>query len=468
MTEAINNQRAEALFLKLHNRFSEIKIADDEAGEVTDAKDARFFVFRFSVGGKSFGRVTVSMLTSKDLSVYYARDITKDMTDSERKAWYNFLKELRLFAKANMLMFDVRDISNVAFMSHRQRPKAINTITESKTKTKTYVTKFSPEVKVLTKKNKEGVIESVFLETVEGERYRLPFKSADGIRAMAQHVTNKGSVSDDFGKHIIETVNKISSLAKFKRVAKNKSIDTLESESAANMLSVAESEYHEARKNLRRLGSSKGYKKYKAAWPGYGWVGSGVNTGGSGAVSEIRAAFTEKKFDERLEDALPFISQALGKNSKEKDTKVKRDQTKKKPQPKGLQEHYLGELDDYLTQLTEETWKLPNDEKEINRLHDLITNELIAGPDGINASTALYGVIGDDDLTEYIRTISVDNAESDIAKEVRAWLRDNMPDLFIKVFPDGDPDEETKEKPKMDEDVAALLRLSGQSKLTTQ
>lgn len=466
----INQKRAESLFMKLHGRFNNIEIADEDTNKVADPKQARFFVFIYSSGGKGFGKVTISMLTGKNLSIYYAKNITQKMNESERKKWYEFLRELRIFAKSNMLSFDVRDISTVGFVYHKT-----SSITEDKDPklskhNKTITIKFSPNVKILKKCDKNGNVFAVFIETKEGERFKCPFIHRYGVYTLANHIDDGGAINDEFGKHLQDLVKKYLSLLKFRRITKNKPLEAFESaEETTKIMKIAEEEFFEAKKSLRRMSTKRGYQKYKTLWVGHGLAGAGLSVGDGGGVSEnvdsttsIKTAFTEKHFDKRLESALPYIENAIKRRIPMKESKKVR-----KTRKKGLVEHYIGGFEDYINTLTEETWKLPETGEDIEKLRDILTSELKAGPDGINANAAIYDFIGDDDLTQYIRDIGAADENADASKPIRMWLKDNMPDLFVKVFPDGDPDEkeekekEDKSKKPVDEDISTILQLAG-------
>ena len=84
-----------------------------------------------------------SLLTSdeKSLKIYFAQNIMADMTDEQRKEWYEFLRNLRQFARRNLMSFDTRDInkSNLDIRDIKQQAKTDDTfssnevtVTESK------------------------------------------------------------------------------------------------------------------------------------------------------------------------------------------------------------------------------------------------------------------------------------------------------------------------------------------------
>ena len=101
---------AEELFNKIRGRFPSITIGDEE-GKVTDQpKLARFFDFQYKQGAKSLGSVSVT-LTDESVQVMYNTDFVAKEDTTTRNSWYDFLKELRMFAKKRLLNFDTRNIN---------------------------------------------------------------------------------------------------------------------------------------------------------------------------------------------------------------------------------------------------------------------------------------------------------------------------------------------------------------------
>jgi hypothetical protein len=97
------------LFNKIRSQFSDIKIGD-ENGALTDEEDkARFFDFNFKIGSEVLGRVNIK-LDQKSLTVIYTADML-DNADVGKTNWFDFLKDLRRFARSNILNFDTRDIT---------------------------------------------------------------------------------------------------------------------------------------------------------------------------------------------------------------------------------------------------------------------------------------------------------------------------------------------------------------------
>ena len=123
---------ASALFDKIRSRFPGVTLGDESAKACTDPAEARFFNFTYiGSDGAEFGTVTISLIDETSLKVYFGQNISGEMDREQRKEWYEFLRNLRNFAKRNLLTFDTRDInkSNLELKDIKQQAKTDNTFT---------------------------------------------------------------------------------------------------------------------------------------------------------------------------------------------------------------------------------------------------------------------------------------------------------------------------------------------------
>jgi len=113
------NLIAKELFAKIRTSFPEISLKDEESETTGKPSEARFFDFDYATDGHNLGRITIH-LAGKDadedgdkdgLTVIYSNAIVDKESDYTKKKFYEFLKELREFAKQKLLNFDTRDIS---------------------------------------------------------------------------------------------------------------------------------------------------------------------------------------------------------------------------------------------------------------------------------------------------------------------------------------------------------------------
>jgi len=98
------------LFEKLRNVFPTVSLGDENAESTIHPEKAMFFNFDYAVDKVNLGNITVSLMDDK-LQLFYSKNITENLTASNKMNWYGFLKDMRKFAMRNMLEFDTRDIT---------------------------------------------------------------------------------------------------------------------------------------------------------------------------------------------------------------------------------------------------------------------------------------------------------------------------------------------------------------------
>ncbi len=222
---------AEELFNKIRGRFPSITIGDKEGKVTNQPSDARFFDFQYKQADKTLGSVSVT-LTDDAVQVMYNNDFVANEDVITRNHWYNFLKELRMFAKKRLLNFDTRNINksnldkrDYQFLANqRTGDEQMNEAKLYGTSRKSYQDIGTARVTIEHTKpvnhnlaaGRTQYIGSLFIESSEGERFKYPFKHLNGARAMARHVSEGGKPHDDFGKHITGLSEELASLRKFK------------------------------------------------------------------------------------------------------------------------------------------------------------------------------------------------------------------------------------------------------------
>ena len=311
---------SENLFDKIRSRFANISIGNENAKATVDPTQARFFNFNFTNDGNEYGNLTISLLDNRSLKIYYDREIDKDMPNQDRLAWYNFLKDLRLFAKRNLLTFDIRDIAksglNVKDLQHLNKDAEVFD-TDELTESKLYGTSRSSyqqleSVRIIARHSKPvdeqqlGArarnIKAIYIENSEGERFKLPEGTTlNGARAYARHVKNGGLIHDDFGQHIGKMIKEMSDLKLFVRNMRGK---TFEDAETMAMVEAAIDHYGAMHRDLFGLRGQKGYTRYRESWSADQAVMDDID------LNELKDRFTRRVFDERLSDALPIVQRA--------------------------------------------------------------------------------------------------------------------------------------------------------------
>ena len=101
-----------------------------------------------------------------------------------------------------------------------------------------------------------------------------------------------------------------------------------------------------------------------------------------------------------------------------------------------IQEHEINIMDfDSGTEIIEEgTWALPETDAEIQELQTLLANPIEVGVDAENATSALYNLIGDDELFDRLTDLAVSSGPKADAREViEYFLQQSMPGLAAKL-----------------------------------
>ena len=222
---------AKDLFNKIRGQFPSVQLGDSQGTITKKPEEARFFDFDFNHGGNTLGKVSISISEDEGLVVLHNKDFTEGTDEAVKNAWYSFLKEMGQFAKARVLGFDTRDItkSNLEKRDYEflGKEKEVEQVSESNlygtTKTSfqsvgeaRLVIKHSAPVDQTVAGGRSHKIESIFIESNAGERFKYPIKHLNGARAMARHVSEGGNPFDAFGKHIIGLSEELSKLRSFK------------------------------------------------------------------------------------------------------------------------------------------------------------------------------------------------------------------------------------------------------------
>jgi hypothetical protein len=311
----------EDLFNKIRGRFPEVTIGD-EAGTVTNEPTmARFFDFDYN----GLGKVSVSIDEDQGLTVIYSKDFMEDQDEMTQDAWYDFLKELRIFSKKRMMEYSVRDITKSNLNKRDYKFLAKTPEDENMNESKLYGTSRISYQKIgearIVIKHTEGVdqesaagrtrsIGKIYIESAEGERFIYPFKHLSGARAMARHVAEGGKPHDEFGGHIVGLSEEMSKLRKFNNYMGRSAVMA---ESLAGYVDAVKERISTVKKTIESLQKPKFYAETFAAYakPMMEDVPTDV---AENWIDQL----TIKQFNEELADVFPYIYNLVSEASKAK------------------------------------------------------------------------------------------------------------------------------------------------------
>ena len=425
------NKISEALFEKIRDRFEDVSLGDENAKATQNPEDARFFNFDYSVDGKSHGNVTLSIIDEMSLKVYFSKNISQELDSEEKTKWYQFLKELREFARRNLLSFEPRDITRSTLTNRdiEQQSKADSTyekdevVSESRlygTKQRSYESFGPVRIKIQhTKEVAEEVrgsrsrnISALFVENDQSERFKLPFTSLIGARAMARHVSAGGIPTDAIGEHITSLVNEMITLRPFVNAMRTR---TFEDQETQGMLEAA-FDYHRLLKHtLNKMKGKKGYNQFKENFKPSEIKEQDID------VNDIKDKFVKRVMDERVEQALPLVHKAY-------------QMMKENNNP------FAKEFESWANRISEGTWHIPETDEDVKGLAELLRKPIKCGVDGMNGTNAVGKYIGDDNLYDDIEALAEVDPEADCNSLVVFWLENNMPEVLEQIkelSPDG-------------------------------
>jgi hypothetical protein len=355
----------------------------DEQGQPAEAGDAKTMKFDYIAStGKNYG-TAVCVVADDELNLFYGDNLGRGMEPEDKDEWFSFLEQLSNKAASHSATWSPRDINQL-----KHTLAGIAAIKEGLfegyygNRKVSYMGK-QTEARLVIKHNRTlgeddkryRYVESLFIETADQERFRLPFKSLAGGRAMLEHVRQGGRPYDVRGNHITEVVSEMAVLSRFNRAQHNRVFEGVTQE----LVESAKQYYQNLQETVKHLGSTRGYQAYFESWAP-DQMGEAESL-----VENLRNMFVEQTLDARIEAALPTLAkiQQQGNNMKEAEI-----------------------FESWINQLSEGTWALPETPEQMEKLNQLMSAELIVGPDATNATELLYDIVGDDELFDILNDLA--------------------------------------------------------------
>ena len=316
------NKIGEELFSKLRGRFKNITIGNAEGITTNMPSESRFYEFTY---GDQGGKVSVS-LDEDGVVVMYSENLFDSNSASMKTKWYDFLKEMRVFAKKRMLNFEVRDIekSNLEKRDYKflSNKNGDNTMTESTmygTSKTSYqniadariCVKHSENINQELAGGRSQKIGSIYIESANGERFKYPYKHLNGARAMAMHVAEGGNMYDDFGKHIVGLSEEMNKLRKFKTYMSRSSVMA---EGLADYMDVVNERIETVKNTVAKLQNKKYYKEATENFQSVV-----LEEVPEDVATDWTAQLTIKQFNEELKSVFPYIYKLVSEANKVKE-----------------------------------------------------------------------------------------------------------------------------------------------------
>lgn len=319
------NKISTELYDVIGTQFPDITLGDEQAQIVTDPADARFFDFTYKTNELELGKISVA-LNDKSITVIFKKDIAAGKPVSAKESWYNFLRKIRKIANVNRLSFDVRDIDKNSLTKRDYQVLSgekfkENSMSESKfygTSQRSYlnigearlVIKHNQTINQEISGSRAQHVESIYIESKQGERFKYPIKHLSGAKAMARHVSEGGNQYDDFGKYIVGLSEELASLGKFKRYMNRGGVMA---ESLAGYVDAVNERVSEIKKTVDKLQRENFYKET-------------FNSFEQTILEEVPSDVAEnwidqltiKQFNEELKGVFPYIYRLVSEATRAK------------------------------------------------------------------------------------------------------------------------------------------------------
>ena len=430
MAQELNIEQKLNDLLETHNFHPEFMGKDGRP--VKDASTAKTFSFDYiGSSGNNYGTMVIVLGDDNEMFVMYGDNLGKTIDDhKDRNEFFEFQHTLTNLAHRNRWHATLTDISK---LKHIQA--GIAAITEGLfegyygNKRVSYAGE-PTEARLMLKHNRVlgendarfRYVESIFIETADGERFKLPFTNLGGGRAMLEHVKQGGKPYDIRGNHICEMVGELKVLSRFNRASAGRVMEGVTQE----IVEQAKTYYKNLREHIKRMSTHRGYSTYFESWH------PAESVDHEKLVEDIKTMFIEQTLDTRIEDALPLLARIQqGNVMKEADI-----------------------FESWIDHLSEGTWNLPETPEQLTRLKQLMSKELIVGPDATNATEQLYDLVGDDMLFDRL----IDLADRD--PRANAWndteVMSRLSELGIQT-----PESDTMTQPESDPAVTDPMAAPG-------
>lgn len=417
----MENSAKTQLYNLLVTKDFEPDMKDATGNDTTNPDEADMFTFDWKTPTKNYGTVVVLLGENNDLQVFFGNNLGQNMESGDKIKWYSFLEQLKQFSVRNRFeRFTPQNINRLKYTM--QGMSAIKEgLFEGYYGNKKYSYSDQPkQVKLVIKHDRPlgesdkryRNIESLFIETADGERFKVPSRSLMHGKMLGRHIAEGGNPYDAFGQHIGQIINELATLAKFIRAAKHKSFNG----AAKDLCETAMLHYQDLKDKAKRIISQRGYhKEFECYDPA-------SITPRETMVNDIREMFIEQSLDKRIEEALPI----LAKLAEHFETPMKETE----------------EFNEWATNVVEGTWATPDSPESKKELADFLSKPFPVGPDATNATEVLYNIFGDDQLFDQLQDLADQDPDADCRELVKARLEELDIDIAMPandVAPPADP-----------------------------
>jgi len=400
---------ARKLFDLLISRDFDPEMLDSSGRPAPDPAEAEIFSFDFRAkSGKDYGTVVIMLGDDNNLEIYCSDNVGRGMEGDDKNDWFAFLEQLKNFATRNFMSFGIKNLNRLRYSMQGQaaiKEGLFESWTGNRT---TSWNGAATEARLMIRHKKtigEGDarfrhIESLFIETADSERYKLPFTSLTAGRAMLEHVRQGGRPYDPRGNHIAEMVTELAVLNRFRRANAGQIF-----EGDTQQLVEQVQEYQaNLQRNLKSLATRTGYKTYFESWSPAEISEQDV------VIESLKSLFVKQSIDTRIESALPLLAKIQQQGTAMKEANI---------------------FEAWAERLTEGTWQTPDTPEKQAQLLELMSTDLPVGADATNVTEQLYDLLGDDELFDQLEELAKRDANADARQVIldRMQMLSDDPDV---------------------------------------
>jgi hypothetical protein len=483
---------AEEIYGKIETRFRPIKFADEETkvlSKKSDIPKARWFEFDYKEDGETLGVITITLDDKDGVIIKAGGDLIDKNTNETHHGAYKFIRSFRDLARRNLLQYQVDNLgkSNLDKRDYEFHAKdGEEQMNESKmfgTSKVSYqdlgearvIVRHSQPVNFDLAAGRTMHIDSIYIESAQGERFRYPVRHLNGARAMAQHINHGGNPYDAIGQHVVSLSEEMAKLRMFKNyVSRN---DTL-SEAMSEVNNKVAERIESVKKQIHSLQRPAYYEEFAESFKP-----RADQQIPETIVNDWIDRLTIRSFKEELKDVFPYIYSLVSETSdigpddllaekrtevKDKDGKViswkEEGEWKKSTTPKDGRGKVTNMSDkarretekmtkeeieflNFMDAIVEGLDDLPHleDEETKTKLKELLSTELKGFP---NIGDSVKAVYPDPTLLHSLEGV---NPNIDARALVIEYFKNNHPEFYEgnkDVFnSEGADDEETPEAP---------------------
>lgn len=458
---------AKDLYGKIQTRFRDIRMGDENANVLSKKEDipkARFFEFEYEEDGEPLGTIAITLDPQDGIVLQVSGDLVNDDDHTSHHGAYKFIRGFRQFAKDRLLNFDVQNIgkSNLdkrdyEFQAKRKEEPVMPAIMENKlygNARMSYqdlgearlVIKHSQAVNTELPAGRTMHIESIYIENAQGERFKYPAKHINGARALAEHIKHGGNPYDSVGKYITGLSEELSSLRKFKGYVSRQ--DQL-SEAMSAVTSRVMERIEEIKKEVQNLQRSAYYESFVESFEA-----QEEQMVPEAVVNDLVDRLTIRTFNEELKSVFPYIYKfideselpvvELGVDDILEEKEEQCDDCKKPVDDCECDDHdhktesfdpadqFESFINDIVREDKDEIFSPNKDARRaaIEKLNNLMGQELKGGPEGTNAIMSLKGLIDDPEFVNSLRDVDPD---LDVRPLVQQHIQSVNPDVAAQL-----------------------------------